>query len=120
MATVTDADTWVAAAEARAESRAAEDKPFTGTYTANTDADERIFAEVYDPAAFPAFDAGVQVTLEGQETAFSLPASPAAAEFDKAWRDAVDRVLTDGQDPAAALAEADEEAQAALDSAGAP
>ena len=97
-------------------------KPLTdgGKAVANTAADERIFSEVYDPSAFPDFDAGVQITLDGQDAAFSLPASPAAAEFDKAWRDAVDRVLTDGQDPAAALAEADEEAQAALDSAGAP
>ena len=120
MATMTAADTWVAAATARAESRAAEGKPFTGTYTANTAADERIFGEVYDASAFPAFDEGVQVTLDGQDAAFSLPASPAAAEFDKAWRDAVDRVLTDGEDPATALADADAEAQAALDSAGAP
>jgi multiple sugar transport system substrate-binding protein len=120
MATMTAADTWIAAAEARAETRAAEGKPFTGTYTANTAADDEIFGRIYDGSASPEFDAGVQVTLDGQEAAFSLPASPAAAEFDKAWRDAVDRVLTDGQDPATALAEADEEAQAALDSAGAP
>jgi multiple sugar transport system substrate-binding protein len=117
---MTAADTWIAAAEARAETRAAEGKPFTGTYTANTAADDEIFGRIYDGSASPEFDAGVQVTLDGQEAAFSLPASPAAAEFDKAWRDAVDRVLTDGQDPATALAEADEEAQAALDSAGAP
>jgi multiple sugar transport system substrate-binding protein len=119
MATVTATETWIAAAEARAASRAQEGKPFTGTYTANMAADEEIFSRIYDGEAFPEFDAGVQVTLDGQEVAFSMPASPAAAEFDKAWRDAVDRVLTDGEDPATALADADAEAQAALDSAGA-
>jgi multiple sugar transport system substrate-binding protein len=121
MATMTDAETWIAAATARAEARAAENKPFTGTYTANKAADEVIFGTIYDPSGeFAPFDEGVQITLDGQDSAFSLPASPAAAEFDKAWRDAVDRVLTDGADPTQALADADAEAQAALDGAGAP
>lgn len=120
MATMTDAATWVAAAEARAEARAAEGLPYTGTYTGNRLADEEIFGTIYQPSGNEAFDAGVQVVLEGQDAAFALPASPAAAEFDTAWRDAVSRVLTEGEEPAAALQRADEEAQVALDGAAAP
>ena len=120
LATMTAAETWVTAAEARAEARAEEGLPYTGTYTANSVADEEIFGRLYEPSGIATFDEGVQIVLDTQDAAFSLPASPAAAEFDAAWRDAVDRVLTGDEDPAAALQAADEEAQAALDSAGTP
>ena len=120
MASMTSAETWVAAAEARAEARAAEDLPYTGTYTGNRVADEEIFGRIYQPSGVAAFDEGVQIVLDNQDAAFSLPASPAAAEFDTAWRDAVSRVLTEGEDPAEALQRADEDAQAALDRAGTP
>jgi multiple sugar transport system substrate-binding protein len=120
LATMTAAETWIAAAEARAEARAEEGKPFTGTYTANSVADEEIFGRLYQPSGVATFDEGVQLVLDNQDAAFSLPASPAAAEFDAIWRDAVDRVLTGGEDPATALQQADEEAQAALDGASTP
>lgn len=44
--TMTEAGTWVAAARARAEARAKEDLPYTGTYSANKVADEQIFGDL--------------------------------------------------------------------------
>jgi multiple sugar transport system substrate-binding protein len=115
--TMTEASTWVAAARARAEARAKENLPYTGTYSGNKVADEQIFGEVYKPSGEAKFDEAVQAVLQVQDVAFATPPSPAAAEFQKAWQDAVNRVLTGELEPAAALERAQGEAQAALDKA---
>jgi multiple sugar transport system substrate-binding protein len=115
--TMTEASTWVAAARARAEARAKEDLPYTGTYSANKVADEQIFGEVYKPSGDAKFDQAVQTVLDVQDVAFSTPPSPAGAEFQKAWQDAVNRVLAGQAEPAEALERAQREAQAALDKA---
>jgi multiple sugar transport system substrate-binding protein len=115
--TMTEASTWVAAARARAEARAKEDLPYTGTYSANKVADEQIFGEVYKPSGDAKFDQAVQTVLEVQDVAFATPPSPAGAEFQKAWQDAVNRVLAGQAEPAEALERAQREAQAALDKA---
>ena len=39
--------------------------------------------------------------------AFALPATGGSVDFEKAWRDAVNRVLNEGADPAQALKEAE-------------
>jgi multiple sugar transport system substrate-binding protein len=54
---------------------------------------------------------------EANDQTFTLPANPAGAEFETAWQDAVNRVLNGQQEPAEALAQAQEEAQSALDEA---
>jgi len=116
-ATMTHADTWIAAAEFRAEQRAAEGAPNTGVYTANRDADDVIFGELVDLSDMPVFEAAVETVVANQENAFGLPPSPAAAAFKSAWEDAVNSVMTGGADPEEALQAAEEEAQAAIDSA---
>ena len=115
IATMTAADTWVAAAKVRAEARAAEKLPFTGLYTANKVADRRIFEEVYRPSGTKWVDDAVQVVLSLQDKAFATPPSPAGAEVKTEWQAAANRVLLDGDDPAAALGEAQPQAQAAID-----
>jgi multiple sugar transport system substrate-binding protein len=115
--TMTDSKTWVKAAQARAQARAAEKKPYTGTYTGNAVADQTIFGELVKPSGNASLDAAVQVVLKAQDSAFNLPASPAGEEFLKAWEAAVNRVLSGDQKPAEALAQAQEEAQKALDAA---
>ena len=115
--TMTEASTWVAAARARAEARAKEDLPYTGTYSGNKVADEQIFGEVYKPSGDAKFDQAVQTVLDVQDVAFATPPSPAGAEFQKAWQDAVNRVLAGQAEPAEALERAQREAQAALDKA---
>ena len=117
MKTMTEADAWVAAATARAEARAADGLPFTGTYTANRVADDRIFNEVFTPSGNAQFDEAVEVALSVQDDAYVIPANPAGAEFRQAWTDAVNRALNGEQEPQAALEQAQTEAQTALDEA---
>lgn len=117
MATMTNPDTWYAAAQARAEQRAADGATYTGTYTGNLVADERIFGELVQDSGNANFDEAVDVILTAQEHAFSVPANPAGAEFRQAWTDAVNRVLNGEQTAEEALAQAQEEAQSALDEA---
>ncbi|MDP9796631.1 multiple sugar transport system substrate-binding protein [Catenuloplanes nepalensis] len=111
IATMTDSETWIAAARARAKVRADAGKPYAGTFTGNVRADEVIFRDVVQPSA------AVRTVLETQETGFSLPAMAAGEEFKAAWQDAVNRVLDGRQSPAEALAQAQRQAQAALDEA---
>jgi multiple sugar transport system substrate-binding protein len=108
---MTDSQTWIAAAKARAAARQAAGKPFAGVFTGNKRADEVIFRDVVTPT--PA----VQTVLRTQESGFSEPLMAAGEEFKTAWQDAVNRVLTGRQKPAQALAEAQQQAQAALDKA---
>ena len=114
---MTSTDAWVASAEARAEERDAEGLPNTGVYTANAEADEIIFGEIVDLSEYPALDEAVQVVLEVQDSAFGMPPSPAAAEFQQAMIDAVNRALSGDVSIEEALAAADQEAQDAIDSA---
>jgi multiple sugar transport system substrate-binding protein len=115
--TMTEASTWVAAAKARSEARAKKNLPFTGLYSGNKVADEQVFGQVYKPSGQAKFDDAVQTVLSVQNVAFATPPSPAAAEFQKAWQDAVNRVLAGQMEPARALERAQREAQAALDKA---
>lgn len=117
MKTMTSVEAWTAAAQTRADMRAAEGTTFTGVYTANKLADEIIFGEILQPSGNAMFDNAVQVLVDAMENAFSMPANPAGAEFRQAWQDAVNRVLAGEQSAADALAQAQEEAQAALDNA---
>jgi multiple sugar transport system substrate-binding protein len=115
--TMTETDSWIAAAQARVELREAEGKPFTGLLTGNAEADQMIQDQFVTPSGDEKWDAAVAATYEANEHTFSLPANPADAEFKTAWQDAVNRVLNGQQEPADALAQAQEEAQAALDEA---
>lgn len=117
MKTMTAPETWVAAAQARAETRAAEGLPFAGVYTGNRVADEQIFGSVYQPSGDAPFDDAVEVLLDVQDKAFAIPANPAGAEFRQAWTDAVNRVLNGEQGAQEALDQAQAEAQEALDDA---
>ncbi len=117
-ATMTDAETFITAAEARKALRDEAGQPFTGTYTGNRAADEEIFSNVVDLSDLPQFDAAVQAAIGVSDAAYAIPPTAASVAFEAAWRDAVNRVLNEGADPAEALAEADEAAQAELDAGG--
>lgn len=115
---MTDYYTWVKGARARADARRAAGKPYTGMYTGNIRADNIIFGELVQPSGNASLDAAVKAVLAAHESAgYSMPSSPAGAEFQKAWTDAVNRVLTGQQTAADALAQAQREAQQALDAA---
>jgi multiple sugar transport system substrate-binding protein len=115
--TMTTSDTWIAAAQARADKRKSEGKSFTGVYTGNEVADEKIFGDVVSLSDAPVYDKAVKVVLSAQDSAFSMPSSPAGSEFQTAWQDAVNRVLSGEQSPADAMKQAQQEAQTALDNA---
>ena len=115
--TVTLPDTWYAAAKTRAEKRAAENEPFTGVYTGNSAADERIFSELVTKESAGAYYEGVQLVQQVSDSAFSLPPNAAGEEFTRIWQGAVNAVVNDGADPTQALADADQDAQQAIDSA---
>jgi len=117
ISTMVATDTWVAAAQARQESRSAEGLPNLGVYTGNQEADEQIFNDIVDLSEFPQFAEAVEVVREVQSSAFGLPPSPAAAEFEQAWQAAATAVMADEAEPAARLQEADEEVQSVIDSA---
>jgi multiple sugar transport system substrate-binding protein len=114
---MTAADTWVAAAKARAAALRAEGGYYLGTNTGNAVADQRIRAEVFKPTGVPALDNGAKVLQNAQDSAFALPAMYAGSEFEKAYTDAATRVLEGSQTPAQALKQAQGEAQKALDAA---
>jgi multiple sugar transport system substrate-binding protein len=117
-ATMTGRDAWIAASKARSEQRKADKKPYTGTFTGNKAADAEIFSTLVNLSAMPAFDAAVKATVAVSDKAFAMPATGGGADFEKAWRDAVNKVLNEGADPAQALKDADATAQQALDAAG--
>jgi multiple sugar transport system substrate-binding protein len=116
--TMTDAPTWIEAARARAEAIRKDGKLYTGTYTGNQVADRTIFSEVYKPSGNKVFDDAVQTLLTVQDNAFTQPTTAAGQQVRDAWRSAVNRVLGGQQSPADALAQAQQEAQTALDQAG--
>ncbi len=115
MKTMTDVATWQRAAQARADARAAENNTYTGTYTGNKAADEIIFGQIRQDSGNAVFESGVETVLAVQDNAFSIPPNPAGAEFRQAWLDAVNRALAGEQTPEEALAQAQQEAQRALD-----
>jgi multiple sugar transport system substrate-binding protein len=115
---MTEAKTWVEAAKARAAKIKQDGKIYTGTYTGNQAADRQIFSEVYQPSGNKVFDDAVRTLLSVQDNAFTQPTTAAGQQVRDAWRGAVNRVLGGQQKPAEALAQAQREAQTALDSAG--
>jgi multiple sugar transport system substrate-binding protein len=117
MRVITLPDSWYAAAKTRADMRAEDGEAFTGVYSGNKLADERIFGELVTEESAGAYYEGVQLVLETADVAFSMPPSPAAEEFLAIWQAAVLRVMNEGADPSEALAQADQEAQDAIDNA---
>jgi multiple sugar transport system substrate-binding protein len=117
--TMTDKSSWIAAANARIAANAKDKLPFTGLYTANTAADDTIMSKLYKPSG-TVFDAAVQTVQRVQNHAFSIAASPGGAEITAAWTNAVNRVLAGQQTPAAALKQAQNEAEAAINTASIP
>ncbi|MBW9121802.1 extracellular solute-binding protein [Microbacterium trichothecenolyticum] len=112
---MTSTDAWQAAAEARIEAREAEGKPFTGILTANAKADQMI-RDMTTSGGEP-WDTAVAKMYEANDSTFSMPANPADAEFKTAMFDAVNAALDGKATPADALADAQKEAQSALDDA---
>jgi multiple sugar transport system substrate-binding protein len=113
MKTMTSVSTWMAAAKNRAALRKASNQPYTGISTGNSIADQDIYKQTYT-SINKYFDEAVKKVLDVQRFSFGIPASPASAEFQQAWQNAVNRVLAGQQSPKAALDQAQKEALAAI------
>ncbi len=113
---MTETDSWVEAAKARVALRKKDGGLFTGLLTGNTEADQKI-RDMIQPSGDAKWDSAIEATYEANDHTFSLPANAAGEEFKTAWQDAVNRVLNGQQEPAEALAQAQKEAQRALDDA---
>ncbi|PWK83683.1 multiple sugar transport system substrate-binding protein [Lentzea atacamensis] len=118
IATMTAADTWVTAAKARRDALAEKGKPYSGTFTGNRAADEKIFSEVYDPRGIRVLEQGVRVLQSVQDKAFALPPNPAASDLVRSWESAVTRVLLGQQSPEESMAQARREADRAITRVG--
>lgn len=116
-ATMVEAESWLEAARARAEAREADGLQFTGLLTGHQVVDQQIREELVTPSGEENWDRAVEVLYEANDHAFGMPANPADADFRTAWQDGVNRVLNGQQEPEEALAQAQEEAQSALDKA---
>jgi multiple sugar transport system substrate-binding protein len=112
---MTATDTWVDAAQKRIDDRS-EGGIFTGLLTANEEADQEIAAMVPSSGS-PVWDAAIKASNDANQASFEQPANPAGREFETAWEDAVNRVLNGQQSPEEAMAQAQDEAQQALDDA---
>jgi len=114
MKTMTSVSTWMAAAKNRAQLRKESKQPYTGILTGNSLADKAIYSQTYT-SINKYFDQAVKKFVDLQRFSFNIPASPASAEFQQAWNDAITRVLAGQQSPKAALDQAQKDAQAAID-----
>jgi len=115
MKTMTNASTWETVANIRKAAYAKNGQYWTGLFTGNAKAD----AAINKPTAGePKKWASIINTVENAEHySFALPASPASAQFNTAWTNAVNRVLQGQQSPTQALDQAQKEAVAAIKAA---
>lgn len=116
ISTLVSKDAWIAAQKLRTD-KATGDKIQTGTVTGNKAADQEIFASMVNANDNPTFKAALDAYSSTFDSAFELPPTAAAEEFRQAWIDAVNAVLSGQKDAPAALADANNTAQAAIDAA---
>jgi multiple sugar transport system substrate-binding protein len=114
MKAVTSVDAWVIAGKKRYDARKAANQAFTGLYTANAAADKKLYEDIYHETGNPAYNDAVKILVNASKYGFELPPTPAGAQFANAYNSAVQRVLTGQQSIKAALAQAQKEAQAAI------
>jgi multiple sugar transport system substrate-binding protein len=115
MKAMTATKTWVTVANIRKAKYAQKHQFWTGLFTANAKAD----AIINKPTAGePRQWSSIINTVEHAEKySFALPASPASAQFNTAWTNAVNRVLQGQQSPKQALDQAQKEAVQAIKAA---
>jgi multiple sugar transport system substrate-binding protein len=114
MKAVTSVQAWITAAKKRFDARRASGATFTGLYTANAVADQRIYNDIYQSFGHPQFDKAVQTLVHVSKYGFELPPSPGGQQLQQSVTDAVNRVLSGQQSPKAALNQAQRETQKAI------
>ncbi|MFC0627531.1 ABC transporter substrate-binding protein [Kribbella deserti] len=115
--TMTSVETWHKAADARMETVRKDKSFFTGLFTGNKTADEEIKAKYLKPVGNAGFDQAINNYYATLDIAKPLNPSSAGSEIDAAWKNAVAKALAGQATPAAALAQAQQEAKTAFDKA---
>jgi multiple sugar transport system substrate-binding protein len=116
-ATMVSTDAWLAAAKARIATLHGRGQGFSGVFTGNTEADVKIYNQYANTSNQDPFDKSYKANLDIQRYGFILPPSAGGFEFQTAYMDAVNKVLAGQASPAAALKQAQKDAQAALNAA---
>jgi multiple sugar transport system substrate-binding protein len=111
----TSVQAWLTAAKKRFDTRKAAGSTFTGLYTANTLADKKVYEDIYQSFGKSNFDNAVKILVNAPKYGFELPPSPGGQQFNQAYIDAINRILTGQQSVKAALDQGQKEAQAAID-----
>jgi multiple sugar transport system substrate-binding protein len=114
---MTAREAWLHGATDARKAARAKKRIFTGVATGNKAADATIFKSLVDVRKMANFRRAIDVYVSTFDAAVGMPPSPSAEEFRQAWIDAVQKVLAGDADVASALRQADEDAQAAIDSA---
>jgi multiple sugar transport system substrate-binding protein len=115
MKTMTTASTWEKVASIRKAAYAKAGQYWTGLFTANAKADKVINKPT--PGEPQKWASILKTVQYAEHYSFTIPASPASAQFNTAWTDAVNRVLQGQQTPTQALDQAQQEAVAAIKAA---
>jgi multiple sugar transport system substrate-binding protein len=117
MKTMTSTATWLKAGAAREATVKKQKSIFTGLWTANSVADEKIKAK-YVQHGNTGFDEAIQCYYASTDYSFAVRASKAGSEIKKAWQEAVNRALSGQQKAPAAMKQAQSEAEKAFKAAG--
>jgi multiple sugar transport system substrate-binding protein len=114
---MTAAEAWLHGATDARKAARAKKRIFAGVATGNKAADDKIFKSLVDVRKVTNVRRAINVYVSSFDVAVGMPPSPSAEEFRQAWIDAVEKVLAGDADVESALRQADEDAQAAIDSA---
>jgi multiple sugar transport system substrate-binding protein len=109
---MTSTDTWLKAGAARKARADKNETVFTGLWTGNATADQKIKAQYLKPGT-TGFDKAIQNYYASTEYAFTQNASKAGSEIKNAWQEAVNRTLSGEQKPDIAMRQAQAEASKA-------
>jgi len=115
IANMVKTDSWLAAAQVRAERLASEGGAFTGLLTGNMVADQAIREQFVVPTGSEVWDNAIDAMYRANDHLVFMPALPADQEFRQAWVDAVNRVLQGTMSIEDSLARGQVEGQRALD-----
>ncbi|MGW0086714.1 extracellular solute-binding protein [Streptomyces sp. NPDC003393] len=116
MKVMTSTDTWLRAGAARQATVEKNKTMFTGLWTANKEADQKVKA-TYVKGGRTGFHQAIEHYYASTDYAFAVPGSKAGSEIKTAWQEAVNRALSGQQKPAAAMKQAQAEAGKAFEAA---
>jgi multiple sugar transport system substrate-binding protein len=114
---VTSTEAWINAATQRATEAKGKNQIQTGTSAGNKAAEQQIFSSIVDVGSNTTFKNAIDAYYGTFDSAFEVPGTKAADDFRNAWVDGINAALSGQKDPAAAMKDAQQVAQQAIDAA---